>query len=68
MLGQCATFRKIFDEKHKVGDILFQEGRVANINELPFPEHQGRGKIQEMMASQKEMEVEGYEAKLAEGE
>lgn len=31
------AFRKVFDEKHRAGDILFQEDRLLNINGLPFP-------------------------------
>lgn len=43
MLEQFVTFRKIFNEKHKVGDILFYE-RVVSINDLPFPKNNDKDK------------------------
>lgn len=43
MLEKCIIFRGIFNEKHKVGEILFQEGAI-NINDLQFPKHSDKGK------------------------
>lgn len=53
------TFKILFDEKHEASEILFQESRAANINELPFSKHQNRSKGQVMMASRSKMGVKG---------
>lgn len=52
---QCYTFKRIFDKKHSVGEILFQEG-YTSINNLRFPKHDLRGKAT-MMAFDREMEI-----------
>lgn len=31
MLERCITFRRTFDDQHKAGELLFEEG-VVNIN------------------------------------
>lgn len=59
-LEQCVTFRRIFDEKHKVDESLFQE-EVVNINGLLFPKSNDKGKGQAMMAPHREIESEGEE-------
>lgn len=53
--------QKDFKEKHKIGEILFQE-RVVSINDLPFSKHNEKGKGQVMIASHAEVEVKGDEA------
>lgn len=63
-IEQWLTFKKIFDEKHK---ILFQEG-VININDLWFSKHNDRGKGHAMMASHREMEIKRNELKAPGGE
>lgn len=37
--GKVLYFRTIFDEKHKVGEILFLKGAFG-INDLPFLKHE----------------------------
>lgn len=65
---QCFIFRKIFDEKHNAGEILFQEGGAVSINALSFPKHQHKGKGHVMIASHSVMKVEGDEEVRHEGE
>lgn len=59
MLEQSVNFRKIFGEKQKEGNILFQTGRAVRINELPFLKHHDSAKGQMVMASYSQMEVKG---------
>lgn len=49
------TFRKIFVEKHKAGEILLQEGVVNYYN---LPKHNCRGKAHGMIETHCELEVE----------
>lgn len=60
---KCFTFRRIFDEKQKAGDIFFQEG-VANVIDLSLLKHKGKG--HGMMASHSEMEIEKNEQEVLE--
>lgn len=57
-----------FDEKHKVGEILFQEDGTVSINELPFPKHNNKGKDYVMMASHVEGDVAMHVKRDVEGE
>lgn len=41
ILEQHVLFRKIIDEKHSLGEVLFQEGKPLSIDELPFPRRWG---------------------------
>lgn len=50
-------FRRIFKNKHKTGEILFQNGDTS-INSLPLVKHDDRGKRQVMVSSQREVELE----------
>lgn len=43
MLEQYVTFRRIFDEKHKAGEILPQE-RAVSIYDIPFSKHNEKTK------------------------
>lgn len=61
MLDQCVTFKKIFNEKDKAAEFLFQGGALS-INKLPSLKHHEKGKSQVMMTSHVQMEVEGDEA------
>lgn len=36
-MKKCITFRRIFDAKHKAGEILFQNEGTVNMHECPFP-------------------------------
>lgn len=45
--------------------ILFQEGAI-NINNMPFPKHDGRAKTHVMMVSHHEMKIEGAKKKARE--
>lgn len=65
MLEQRVSFRKFFDKKHKVAEILFLEV-VVNINNFPFLKHNDRGKTHAMMASNFEMEIERDDQKVCE--
>lgn len=52
-LGEAyVTFRKIFNENHKAGEIKSQEGAI-NISNHPFPKHNDRGKAHGIMVSLK---------------
>lgn len=48
MLERCITFRRTFDDQHKAGELLFEEG-VVNIN-LPSSKHGDKGRGQVMVA------------------
>lgn len=48
-LEQCVTFRRIFNKKHKAGEILSQKGALS-VNDLPFLKYNRKGKGQVMMA------------------
>lgn len=60
MLDLRFTFRTIFYKKHKLGEILFQEG-ATSINNLSFPKHDDRGKAHVMMFFHCEIEKEVIE-------
>lgn len=62
---QRITFRRIFDEKHKVGEVLFKKGAV---NDLLFRKHDEKGKGQVMMALHTKIEIGGDEAHQPKGE
>lgn len=66
MFQQCFIFRKIFDEKHKAGEILFL--RIINIKDFPFPKKNNRGKCHVMVKSHYEMDMEKDEQKASKGE
>lgn len=55
---------KIFNEKHKAGETLFQEGETVSMTCL-FPIHDSRGKAHAMMDSYCEVEVEEAEKKVS---
>lgn len=38
------NIHKIFDEKHKAEEIMFQNERMINIHEPPFPKHNNNDK------------------------
>lgn len=66
-LEQCVTFKIIFYEKHKAGEVLFQEG-VVRISDLSIPKQGDKGKGQEMMALHDDMEIEEDEHQTPVGE
>lgn len=63
-LEQCFTFKRISNEKHNEGEILFEEGAII-INDLSFPKHNDRRKGQ-VVASHREMEINRNEHKVPE--
>lgn len=48
------VFRRLYDEKLKIGEILLQTDGAANVHESSFPKHP-RGKGYVMMASRSEV-------------
>lgn len=66
-LEQCVTSRGIFYEKHKAGQILFQEG-VINIKNLLFLKHSDKVKGHVIMVSHNKMEIEKGEQQTPKGE
>lgn len=52
------SVRRLFNEKHKADEILFQEGGSVNINDLPLPKHH-MGKGHTILASHVERDVVG---------
>lgn len=64
---QFYTFRRFFNNKHKVGEILYQD-RNTSINNLSFSTHDDRGKWKVMMASHGATKAEENEEKAPEPE
>lgn len=54
-MAQHYTFRRIFDELHKVGDLV--QGGAIDVNEFPFSKLMDKGKCHARKASRCEMEI-----------
>lgn len=52
-----AVFRKIFDQKLEVGEILFQNEGSQNVHDQPFLNHLDKGKVQVTMVSTMDEEM-----------
>lgn len=66
-LKHCYSFQRVFNDKHKAGEVLLQEDNTS-INTLPFLKHDGRDKGHVMMASHREVGVEKVDEKMSEAE
>lgn len=66
-LEQCVNFRRIFDEKQKTSEILFQMG-VMSIDDVTFPKYNEEGKGHVIIGLHVEMEIKGDKAHQPESE
>lgn len=41
LLEQCVSFGKVFDEKHRLGEVICQEDRLLSNSKSSFSKHRG---------------------------